>query len=157
MKPLCYLAGPIAGLKFDDATDWRNIAKYRLNDMEIETLNPMRAKMALESENQGVISRDFRDYEKFGHFFTSRGIMARDFNDVKRCDAALVNLLGATHPSYGTVMELAWLYAMQKPAVVAMEKDSALAKHPLITETLAFRVDTLDEAIESVAIVLNRF
>ena len=121
---------------------------------DIETLSPLRAKDSLL--NGSRISTDFNDYKDLGPFFTSRGIMVRDFNDVKRCDALLVNLIGLTKPSMGTIMELAWAYAMQKPAVVAMEaQGNPHDLHPMIHEAIAFRVETLDEAIDSVAVILN--
>ena len=121
---------------------------------DIETLSPLRAKDSLL--NGSRISTDFNDYKDLGPFFTSRGIMVRDFNDVKRADALLVNLIGLTKPSMGTIMELAWAYAMQKPAVVAMEaQGNPHDLHPMIHEAIAFRVETLDEAIDSVAVILN--
>lgn len=156
-KPLVYLAGAIAGLEFGAATDWRYQAQEALRDRGIETLNPMRAKNALGDQNGGRISSNFHDYEANGAFFRSRGIMTRDFNDVKRCDVLLVNLLELAKPSLGTTMELAWAYALQKPAVVAIEKrGNPHDNHPMIFEAIPFRVETLDEAIESVAIILNR-
>lgn len=154
-RPLVYLAGAIAGLSGHSATQWRVDAALRLHDHGIETLDPMRAKQALGA--QAHISADFRDYSERGAFFTSRGIMVRDFNDVKRCDALLVNLLGLTKPSLGTVMELAWAYVMQKPAVVAIESaGNPHDNHPMIHEATPFRVTTLDEAIDAVAVILNR-
>lgn len=154
-KPLVYLAGAIAGLQFDDATDWRHQATGFLREREIETLNPMRGKDALAS--RGRISTDFHDYANCGAFFTARGIMTRDFNDVRRCDALLVNLLGLKKPSLGTVMELGWAYALQKPAIVAIEREgNPHDNHPMIHEAMRFRVESLEEAIDAVAIVLNR-
>lgn len=156
MKPLVYLAGPIAGLAYDDATNWRFQARYALGERGIETLDPMRAKQALASRG-GVISTSFRDYEKQGAFFTSRGIMTRDFNDVRRSDAGIVNLLGTTKVSAGTVMELGWYFALQKPVVVAIEASgNPHDNHPMISEAMRFRVTSLEEAIDAVAIVLNR-
>ncbi|HEX7060458.1 MAG TPA: nucleoside 2-deoxyribosyltransferase [Woeseiaceae bacterium] len=155
MEPLGYLAGGIAGLTGFDATDWRARAARSLADRGIETLDPMRAKMVLAGQER--ISSTFRDYEHYGAFFRSRGIMTRDFNDVKRCDALLVNLLGLTKPSLGTIMELAWAYAMQKPAVVAIEPEgNPHDGHPMIHEAIPFRVASLDEAIDSVAVILGR-
>lgn len=154
-RPLVYLAGGIAGLAGAEATHWRLIASARLLDRDIESLNPMRAKPALSQQPR--IATDFHEYADRGAFFTSRGIMTRDFNDVKRCDALLVNLLGLDKPSLGTIMELAWAYALQKPAVVAIEKSgNPHDNHPMIFEATPFRVDTLDEAIDAVAVVLNR-
>jgi len=157
MKPLVYLAGAIAGLHFDDATDWRVQARALLTERGIETLDPMRAKAALGIRHGGRISKDFTDYDGMGAFFTSRGIMTRDFNDVKRCDALLVNLLDTAERSSGTIMELAWAFALQKPAVVAIEAvGNPHDKHPMIHEAMPFRVATIEEAIDSVAIILNR-
>lgn len=157
MKPLVYLAGAIAGLGYDDATDWRNIAKYRLGERGIETLNPMRAKEALASRNDGRISSSFHDYADQGAFFTSRGIMTRDSTDVRRADALLVNLLGLKKPSLGTVMELGWAYILGKPAIVAIEPEgNPHDNHPMIHEAMRFRVASLEEAIDAVAVVLNR-
>lgn len=157
MKPLVYLAGAIAGLQYADATDWRYQAKSLLGERNIETLNPMRAKEALGSRNDGRIAGSFHEYETLGAFFRSEGIMTRDFNDVRRCDALLVNLLGLKKPSLGTIMELAWAYALQKPAVVAIEETgNPHDGHPMIHEAMPFRVASMDEAIESIAIILNR-
>lgn len=157
MKPLVYLAGAIAGLSYGDAVDWRVGAKIHLGQRGIETLDPMRAKSALGSLNGGQISSDFHDYSRHGAFFTSQGIMTRDFNDVKRCDVLLVNLLELRKPSLGTIMELAWAYALQKPAVVAIERSgNPHDNHPMIAAAMPFRVETLDEAVDSVAVILNR-
>lgn len=155
-RPKVYLAGAIAGLQYGDATDWRHQAKYELAQFDIEALDPMRAKAALAS--RGQISNSYHDYEKCGTFFTSKGIMTRDFNDVRTCDALLVNLLGTTKVSAGTVMELGWAYALQKPAVVVIEETgNPHDNHPMIHEAIRFRVATLEEGIEAVAVILNRF
>jgi len=157
MKPTVYLAGAIAGLAYDDATDWRKTATGFLRERGVECLDPMRAKHALASRNGGMISKSFRDYQDNGAFFTSRGIMTRDFHDVKRCDVLLVNLLGLQKPSLGTVMELGWAYALQKPAVVAIEREgNPHDNHPMIHEAMRFRVESIEEAIDAVAIILNR-
>lgn len=153
MKPLVYLAGGIAGLPGPEAGDWRHAASRRLADLGIEALNPMRAKSRLETQSR--ISTDFHDYEHFGPFFTSRGIMTRDHTDVKRCDALLVNLYGAKR-SDGTVMELAWAFAYRKPTIVVIEGTNPFLRHPMVFEAMSFLVETLDEAITTAAIVLNR-
>lgn len=154
-RPLVYLAGPIAGISGMDAADWREEAMFQLSGRGIETLNPLRSKHALNKPAK--ISTNFHDYRHLGAFYTSAGIMARDFGDVKRADAVLMNLLGTVRPSFGTIMELAWAYAMQKPVVVAIEAAGNLHDgHPMIHEAMPFRVETLDEAIDAVAVVLNR-
>lgn len=155
-KPLVYLAGGIAGLTGAEAIDWRVDAAGRLFERGVETRDPMRAKRHAWKPDD-VIPRAGNKYAALGAFFTSRGIMTRDFNDVKQCDALLVNLLGAQHPSLGTIMELAWAYAFQKPVVVAIEAiGNPHDGHPMIHEAMPFRVTTLEEAIHSVAVILGR-
>lgn len=150
-----YLAGGIAGLPGSEATVWRAVANLALVGRSVDTLDPMRAKGALGAQER--ISTDFHNYQSLGAFFTSRGIMTRDYNDVRRCDALLVNLLGLKKPSLGTIMELAWAYAFQKPAVVAIEaRGNPHDNHPMIHEAMPFRVETLDEAIDAVAVILGR-
>lgn len=152
--PIVYLAGGIAGLSYGQATDWRGIARLSLANRNVETLDPMRAKEAARDIKDLTYSKDVADR---GIFFTTRGIMARDFCDVRRCDALLVNLIGASKQSAGTIMELAWAFALQKPAVVAIEATgNPHDLHPMIHEAMPFRVTTLDEAIDAVAVILGR-
>lgn len=151
---MVYLAGPIAGCTGVEATDWRQYASRALHDRYIETLDPMRSKHFLSTVK---ISNDFNEYAMRGAFYTSKGIMTRDHTDVMRCDALLVNLLGTTKPSLGTVMELAWAYAYKKPVVVAIEESgNPHDNHPMLHEAMTFRVTTLEDAIDSVAVILNR-
>lgn len=154
MRPICYLAGGIAGMKIVDAFNWRDDARRKLDMLGVNTLNPLRAKSQLHAAPR--ISTNFHDYESFGTFFTSRAIMVRDFTDVKRCDALLVNLLGAKKPSMGTIMELAWAYAFQKPAVVVIEeKGNPHDDHPMVHEAIPFRVTNLDDGLSAIAIILG--
>jgi len=155
-KPLVYLAGAIANVAGSEAIDWRLNASHALLDRGVEALNPMRAKLYAFPRGD-LISGDFHSYAKRGVFFTSRGIMSRDSTDVRRCDALLVNLLGLEKPSLGTIMELGWAYILNKPVVVAIEAmGNPHDNHPMIHEAMPFRVATLDEAIDAVAIILGR-
>lgn len=153
---LVYLAGAIAGLTGAKAIDWRAQAEDAFWDhYSIEVRDPMRAKKSWKSSDK--ISTDFHDYVNRGIFYTSKAIMTRDFNDVKQSDALLVNLLGCTKPSLGTIMELAWAFAFQKPAVVCIEESgNPHDNHPMIHEAMGFRVTTLEEGIRAVAVILGR-
>ena len=156
-KPLVYLAGPIAGCQIQEALDWRLEATEDLKEIYgIDALSPMREKHALSTG--ASISRDFRAYEDRGIFYTSKGIMTRDFNDVKRCDALLVNLYGTKALTTGTVMELGWAYCMQKPVIVWIEQGgNPHDAHPMVHEAIGgLRFDSLDEAVHAVAVVLGR-
>lgn len=153
--PIVYLAEPIAGRTGAQAVAWRGYAASALGQLGIETLSPLRGKAALGYAEK--ISTDFHDYQDLGHFYTAKAIMTRDFNDVKRADALLVNLLGCDAVSIGTVMELAWAFQMQKPAVVAMEAvGNPHDRHPMVAEAAHFRVTSLADAVDAVAVILGR-
>src|SRR5689334_10236156 len=101
MSSLVYLAGPISGTTFAESTDWRASAAARLNHSGIDAASPMRCKSYLKTES--VVKQTYDDHP----LSTQHGIMERDRFDVERCDAILVNLLGARIVSVGTVMEIA--------------------------------------------------
>lgn len=153
MKPIVYLAGPIEGLTREQATDWRYAATEELVDLGIECLNPMRGKIL----DTPIIPKDCREYEDAGVFFTPKAIMTRDHNDVMRADALLVNVLGMRQRGIGTVMEIAWAFQLHKPVVMVMEREgNPYDNHPMLSQAIGFRCDTLEEGIDTVATILNR-
>jgi nucleoside 2-deoxyribosyltransferase len=152
MKPFVYLAGQIEGQTYQGATDWRRSAESRLMDHGILALSPMRGKHLLAAG----ISKDYRDYADKGPFYTAKGIMTRDYNDVARASALLVNLLGLTNRTTGTIMELAWAWQLRIPAIVVMERSgNPHDNHPMLEETMPFRFDNMDDAIAGVLSVLG--
>jgi len=143
-----YLAGPITGLSFEGATDWREYAVSELAAVGIKGLSPLRAKDYL----RGVASFS-ADGDVYGHLSvlsTNRGIMTRDRHDATRCDVLLVNLLGAKRISIGTVMEIAWADQCRTPIVAAIEQGGNPHEHGMITEAIGFRVPSLAGAIDIV-------
>jgi nucleoside 2-deoxyribosyltransferase len=155
---LVYLAGPIAGCTYNEATDWRRKASLLLGEYaqpRMTALSPMRAKHDLARAAR--IDPDCRTYASAGPFYSSRGIMTRDFSDVKRCDALLVNLLGTARITAGTAMELGWAYALQKPVVVVIEAEgNPHDAHPMLHEAIGgLRFDDLRDAVCAVASVLG--
>ncbi len=143
MSNLVYLAGPITGLNFAGATDWREHVKGRLKPAN--ALSPMRGKDYLKSLEK--ISGTGEEYAHLGVLSLPRGVMTRDRYDATRCDVLFVNLLGAKTVSVGTVMEIAWADLSRIPIVCAMEKTGNPHEHMMIAEALGYRVETLDEAI----------
>ena len=172
MSKIVYLAGPITGLDYAGATDWREFATLHIaNNLSpgqfnkatgkifalhtqtgIEVLSPMRAKTALKSV--GTFTADGDAYNGVCLMSSDRGIMTRDRFDSMRCDVLLVNLLGAKKVSIGTVMEIAWADSNRTPIVCAMEPDGNPHEHGMIKEALGFRVPTLEEAILIVKSIL---
>lgn len=120
-RPRVYLAGPITGLSYGGATDWRIKAMNTLEVWGIDALSPMRAKTYLKDEKSIDGSADA--YQRVHAISTPKGICTRDRNDTMRVDAVLMNLLGAEKVSIGSMIEIGWADAARVPLVVVMEPD----------------------------------
>lgn len=140
-----YLAGPIAGLTYDAAQDWRSEVTKALAP-EISCYSPLRQKHFLRGE---IGTKKYKDV-----LATDRGIMTRDHFDCMTSDLIFVNYLGTTKVSRGTDMELAFAFAYRKPVIVAVEPDSSILDHPMVREAVQFRTATLAEAIALTRAVL---
>ena len=140
---MVYLAGPIAGLGYDETTDWRNVVTMELHP--IKCLSPMRGKEYLQGEKQDVHNHVFMPgYETA--ISGPKGIVSRDRFDVTRCDLVFMNLvrsnkdtdtLGANKVSIGTMVELGWADAYRKPVVVILD-DNNPHIHPFCTGDCGF-------------------
>ena len=154
--PTVYLAGPISGCSYDGCTEWREQAISELAEAGIKGLSPMRANEYLKSvETDCGFSSTCEEYGHLSPLSGPRGIMTRDRFDATRCDVLLVNLLGATKVSTGTVMEIAWADLRRTPIVVAMEASGNPHEHAMITEAIGFRCSTLEEAIQVTKAVIG--
>jgi nucleoside 2-deoxyribosyltransferase len=146
--PTCYLAGPITGLTYAGAIDWREYARERLHAMGIVGLSPMRGKTYLSREE--TIGDAYAQHP----LSTRTGILTRDRFDVMRCDLLLVNLLGAERVSIGTAMEVAWADAFRKP-VVLVDTDGSTHDHAFIRAIAGYVVPTLEAGLNIVDAVLG--
>lgn len=117
MKPKIYLAGPISGLSYKEATNWRDYVTPKLTDV-FHVLTPLRGKEYLRDETalaaQGYSKKPLS---------TAKAITNRDRNDVKNSAVVLMNLLGAKIVSIGTMIELAWADRFEVPVVLVMEPE----------------------------------
>ena len=148
-KSLLYLAGPITGCTYGACVDWRVDFAAKLPDF-ILPISPMRAKNYLK--DRGILEGSYNEFA----LSTERGINKRDKTDVRRADMVFVNFLGASRVSIGTVMEIAWAQEYQKPIVVAMEKSgNPHDGHPMLNDSIDFRVDNLDDAMYIVTHILR--
>jgi nucleoside 2-deoxyribosyltransferase len=144
-----YLAGPITGLSFDKAVNWREEFIKRLPP-EIIGLSPLRAKDYLEGEPEIAAC-----YENAGRVLsTERGISARDFFDVKRSDLIVVNMHGADKASIGTAMEIAAARVLQIPVIMVMEPKGNPNDHPMIRDSVGWRVANIEEALWLTKVIL---
>jgi hypothetical protein len=126
LKADLYLAGPIGGLTWDEATGWRDNVASLLAPMK--TRSPLRPIM-FEGQlvdlrdscyvNDGAVLSNSREREAitipFEHLFK------RDYMDCHECDGLFVNFIGAKKKSVGTVCEISWAYRRGIPIVIVME------------------------------------
>lgn len=142
-----YLAGPISGQTYEQATQWRHQFQLALPDW-IRCLSPMRGKDYLQREIS--VADKYDDHP----LCTQEGIMARDYFDAMRCDLMVVNLLGAERVSIGTVMEMAWAYTTHKPLIAIMEERGNPHDHSMLRECIGFRVTDILSAAKLAKAIL---
>lgn len=149
MRPSVYLAGPITGLEYDDAQDWRTYAVTELDDAGIDAFSPLRGKEFLR--DHGPLSE--MGYEAYP-LSSPRGIMTRDRYDCTQRDMVLANLAGSGERiSIGTVMEIAWADLARIPVVAVLEERN-VHRHAMLLEAAGFIVPDLDTALDIVKAVL---
>lgn len=141
-----FLSGPITGMSYDDCLLWRTYVQQNLAP-GIVGISALRGREHLRAN---PVIRNDQD----GNILSSpKGITARDRFDTMRCDVLLVNLLGATSISIGTVLEIGWADALQKPIVTVMEPGN-VHDHGMIRTISSFVVHSLDEGIRLVEAIL---
>lgn len=152
MSKLVYLAGPITGLSYGGAVDWREDATRQLLYAGIEALSPMRGKAYLKDYKH--IGGTSKDHENFGQALShGKGVVTRDRWDSMRADVVLMNLLGAERVSIGTMIEAGWADAARVPIVLVRE-DANVHNHAMLDQLAGFIVPTLEEGLVIVRALL---
>ena len=159
MNRYVYLAGPIAGCSFKEATDWRAAVSSEFLP-GIIGVSPMRLKDWCQRTPKIT---DVEQYEKItseAEFLISgesHAIRARDHFDVRNVDMMFTFLpkdLNERRPSWGTSIEIGWGSAIGKPIVLVTD-DENLAAHPLVRESVGWIVPSLELGIAVVNSVLG--
>lgn len=137
-----YLSGPITGLTYGEARfSWREVVAEELGKDGIEVLSPMRHEGHL-AEMQDPICPDNLPNHFFSH---SKMLVMKDFLDIDVSDIVLVNLLGAKVVSQGTIIEMGYAYAKQKPIIVVREANGNVHNSPFVGE-MGIVVESLEQA-----------
>lgn len=148
MRPRVYLSGPICGKTYEGASNWRNRAKSILHaDYGIDALDPMRATEAIR-HLEGPLKPVPMKHVVLSDAFINQ----RDFMDVKNCDAMLVYLGDAEQISIGTMMEIGFAYALQKPMVCVLDP---IHDHPMVRDACRVLAKDLEEALVVIGAMLN--
>jgi nucleoside 2-deoxyribosyltransferase len=136
-----YLAGPIYGCDKGEANDWRNEIRAQIEPLGIRGISPLRCEPLVDKTYPL-----FCDDPRFG---TQKAIGAKNELDVRACDMTLVYLPKAStekRPSYGTIIELAWAYAFNKPTILVSD-DPHIVGHPLTVKCAQWILPTLADAV----------
>ncbi len=158
MTRYVYLAGPISGCSYKEATDWREAVTEDFAP-GIVGLSPMRVK---EWCKKFRTIRGVKQYEKIDErdFLISgetHAIATRDFFDVAHADMVLAYLpeeLNKRRPSWGTSIEIGWATAQRVP-VILVTTDKSLIDHPLVRGHVGWIVPDLEMAVAIVNSVLE--
>ena len=144
--PKVYLAGPIAGCSWNEATYWRDFAKRTLADYDVETVNPLRCEEYLEGSKK--LPNDTDEPMSTGHAIT-----VRSHWDSVKADVVLANFIDAKSVSIGSCFELAWAWEARIPCVIVLDE---LHDHPFVRESAYAVLNCVDTAIDSVLKLLNK-
>lgn len=146
-RPKVYLSGPMAGLTYEEGSEWREYVRDKLGQ-GVNCLSPYRGKEHFKGQ---VIKN-----QEYTHVMsTPKAITFRDRWDTTQSDVVLVNLTEHFKFSIGTVMEIAWADQARVPVVAVIPQESEYFKHPILTQCCAYIVQDLDEAIQIVKVLLN--
>jgi len=134
-----YLAGPITGLTFEEATGWREEVTDVLTSLGYEVFNPLRGEIELARSHAET---PIEATTKAGR----ASVFKRDTFDVRRSDIIVADLTGIGMRSVGTLFELGYAHAMGKMIIALVDKPPKGKKyHPFISGCAASVLHSLDD------------
>jgi len=137
-----YLAGPIANLSHEQASQWRLYVETALPEFEV--FNPM------------VYNNDTENDNLPNYNGTKRGgeIWQIDKTNLENSDLILANFTGSEKVSIGTAVEIGMAVQLNIPIIVVMENNN-IHRHPFICVPAEFVCDNLDKAIDYCKFILE--
>lgn len=131
-----YLAGPIEGLTYEAANNWREEITERLCDL-MTVLSPMRGKKAYYNP----ITLTYPGYP-------TDSIVARDLGDIRRSDVIVCRYL-VNHRLVGTLIELGVALERRIPVVMYTEPGVQI-EHPFLRAVTVYQASTIMKVVEFV-------
>jgi|TARA_R110000822_G_scaffold83252_3_gene196301 nucleoside 2-deoxyribosyltransferase len=128
-----YLAGPIEGCTDDEVLVWRQSATLSLGN-GIKAISPVKIDSTFAS-----------------------AIITQNKYDVAECDVTLAYLpkcISDRRCSYGTICEIAWAHAHNKPVVIVSD-DPYIHEHPVIQQ-IGVHFAELNNAVEYINQLLSQ-
>lgn len=152
MSRTVYLAGPILGKTVGEANNWREQMRRDLGVYNIHGISPLRCE---PPGIDGVYAGSYDD-PKFGHM---RAIASKNVFDTKSCDLVLAYMPKESRnpiPSLGTIIEMAYAWAIGKPVVLVTD-DEFLLQHPLVMASASWVLPDLPSAVDLIAGLLGDY
>lgn len=146
-----YLAGPIMDCDYGEANDWRYEVDKQLKPHGIIGVSPLRCEPLIGDR----YTAQYTD-PKFG---TARAIGSKNIFDVRNCDITLAYLPlppEGRHQSYGTIAELCWAFALNRPAVL-VTNDPGIEEHPVLNSCAGWLLPNLDDGVEVLIGILGGY
>lgn len=141
-----YLAGPITNNTDPETKGWRFDMAAKLYKLGFRGISPLRCE-PIHGERYAPDNPDPR-------FGLPTAITAKNFMDVQRCDLTLcyfpTDLTDRDGVSLGTISELCWAFAFNKPRIVVSTHPKVIG-HPVISSQAPWILPTLDDAVETIA------
>lgn len=147
-KGIVYLAGPIGGLTWDEATRWRTHVA--------DLLQPLNCLSPLRDTDDGRSLRSSHHVTDGGRL-TNEGkdtaipfqeLFERDKDDCCfKAQFVFFNYLNAKKVSIGTNCELAWCEALSIPRVVVIEDDNNPNLNPFLIPQFCNRFNNIADAV----------
>ena len=134
-----YLAGPISGCTREEANYWRDQCAKVLADHGIDGRSPLRC--------EPLIGERYEPNNPDPRFGTARAIASKNLFDVQTCDFTLAYMPKHLPFSKGTLVELAWAKALNKPTILVTD-DPGTSGNPVVQACAGWIVTTLEEAMD---------
>ena len=148
MSKYCYLAGPVRGLTFRGANQWR--VEFAAAVHPIVCINPLRGREVYGDDE--TIQTNYTGLDT-----NANAVIRRDTYDVLNCDIVIANLLGAYEVSIGTMIELGIAHQAGIPIGVIIEPFGNPHEHAWFDVLAMFRTPDLDLAARQVLKMLQAY
>ncbi len=142
-----YLAGPIAGFSYKEASVWRDTISNMVSEFSIICYSPLRGE-SYDNNNIPLNNCGSRTYK--GVPIEPKNFVRRDWFDVKTSDIMVVYLpASAKTISIGTMVEIGWASALDIPIIgIIPFGEWGIHQHPFLDELFTFQVRTVYEAAQ---------
>ena len=150
-----YLAGPMNGLTWRQASEWRDRVeevlvedKYEADEETWVIYNPLNGEIeGCEDLDEIIGAPKSTDTQRRKLSHTATGITAKDEFYLRKSDWVLANFTGENRVSIGTCWELGFAWALGKQ-IISVIPPSGIHDHAFVRRRSHIFVPELEEALE---------